>query len=78
MLDVVDVLPVQLFAGLYAHGARHLADVLGIARGADGHLLQGDDIAARLAFEHHVGVADLAIAQAGALEQALERGVRWQ
>ncbi|MNO76309.1 hypothetical protein D3C76_673800 [compost metagenome] len=67
-----------MLAGLHADGARHLADVLGAAGGADGHLLQGDDIARGLALEHHVAVTDLAIAKAGALEQALERGLRWQ
>ncbi|MNZ52610.1 hypothetical protein D3C78_704610 [compost metagenome] len=77
-LDVIDVLPVQLLACLHTHGARHLADVLGAAGGADGHLLQGDGIACRLALEHYIAVADLAIAQAGTLQQLFQCRFRRQ
>ena len=75
VLDVVDVLAVQLRSGLHADRARHLAHVLGTAGGADGHLLQRDHIVRGLAFEYHIGIADLAKAQPGALQQALERGI---
>ncbi|MNG96928.1 hypothetical protein D3C79_560140 [compost metagenome] len=75
ILDIVHVLPVQLLTGLHADSARHLADVLCAAGGADGHLLQGDHVACGLALQYHIAVADLAKTQPGTPQQALEGSI---
>lgn len=49
-LDGVDVLTVEFFAVMHGHGAGHADDVLRLARGADGHLLQGGGAAAGARF----------------------------
>ncbi|MNJ59255.1 hypothetical protein D3C77_549290 [compost metagenome] len=66
-----------MFAGLYRHRARYLADVLGAASGRDCDLLQSDS-AGVAALQYHVAWAEFAVLQARAREQALQGSIRFQ
>ena len=64
---------------MHGHGAGHADDVLRLARGADGHLLQGEGAAAGGAFfEDDVIAAQFAIAQIGADQQTVQGLFCWQ
>ena len=78
VLDGVDVVAIQLFAGVHGHGARHAVDALLLARGADGHLLQGEGAAGRAFLQHDVVAAQFAIAQVGPHQQAIQGFFRGQ
>lgn len=60
------------------NGARHAGDVLFLAGGADGHLLQVQHVAGAALFQNDVVIAQLAVAQVGPHQQALQGFFRWQ
>ena len=78
VLDAVDVVAVELFAGLHADRGRHAVDALFLARGADGHLLQGEGAAGGAFFQDDVVRAQFAIAQVGPHQQAIQGFFRAQ
>ncbi|MNO81311.1 hypothetical protein D3C76_725490 [compost metagenome] len=78
VLDGVDVVAVQLFAGVDGDGAGDAVHVLLVTRGADRHLLQVQGAGIAAAFQHDVVAAQFSIAQVGPHQQAIQGLFRWQ
>ncbi|MNP24946.1 hypothetical protein D3C76_1177340 [compost metagenome] len=78
ILDAVDVVAVELFAGVDGDSAGHAAHVLLLTRGADGHLLQVERAGVNARLEDDVVAAQFAIVQVGPHQQALEGFFRCQ
>lgn len=77
VLEGIDVVAVQFLAVVDGDRARHAGDVLFLAGGADGHLLQLQRAAGTAFFQDDAVVAQLAVAQVGPHQQALQGFFRW-
>ncbi|MNZ54070.1 hypothetical protein D3C78_719610 [compost metagenome] len=63
---------------MHGDSGRHAVDTLLLARGADGHLLQGNGATEVALLQHDVVTAQLAIAQVGPHQQAIQGFFRCQ
>ena len=73
VLDGIDVIAVHILAVMDGNCAGHRVHVLLLASGADGDLLQGQGAGGAAAlFQHDIVAGQLAVAQVGADQQALQ------
>ncbi|KPZ14892.1 ABC transporter permease [Pseudomonas syringae pv. spinaceae] len=70
--DGIDVVAIQLFTRMHADSTRHCHHFLSLTRGADGDLIESHHACGAF-FEHHVVVAQVAIAQRAAGQQGVQR-----